>query len=61
LFKTGWPSPPPSHGLLGYLTAIMPPLPTHCPAALFSSFVPLLLFFAAVAWLNLLPIKVNKI
>jgi len=39
----------------------MPPLATRRPAALFSSFVPLSLFFAALTWLNLLPIKVNKI
>ena len=51
---TPWP------WLQGWLTTAVPPLATPRPGALFSSFVALLLLFAPLAWLNLLPTKVNK-
>ena len=46
--------------LQGWPTAVVPPPTTHRAATLFSSFVPLLLLFAKLARLNLLPIKVNE-
>ena len=51
---TPWPR------LQGWPTAVVPPLATSRPVALFSSFVPFLLLFGILARLNLLSTKVNK-